>query len=92
MTKPSSALTVPEVIPFLRDYYALPGNSQGGYVHILTEDDNFEQHFADWCLREAEEHGNKADVRIASLLARLSSTQRRKLSRMSFYPENPDHD
>jgi hypothetical protein len=75
---------VPEAAERLRAYYALPGNSQGGVVHIVTEDSNVAQHFADSCLENAIKRGNAEDIAIAEMIARLSRTQRNKLSKMSF--------
>jgi hypothetical protein len=50
---------VPEAAEALRVYYARPGCGLGGVVHIITEDSNTAQHFADSCLREAIAHGDE---------------------------------
>jgi hypothetical protein len=81
-------MNVPEAAERLRVYYALPGNSQGGVVHIITEDGNVAQHHADWCVRCAEDVHGEMDVEIAKMLAGMSRTQRNKLSKMSFYPDD----
>lgn len=79
-------MNVPEVAEKLRAYYASNDErSQGGFVHIVLEDSNTEQKHADWCLQEAEQHGDAFDVEIAQLLAGMSRTQRKKLSAMSHY-------
>ena len=80
-------MTVPEAAEHLRQYYALPGNSQGGVVHIITEDGNVAQSDADWCLKRAVEGGDQADLNVATMLASMTRTQRKKLSKMSFYPD-----
>jgi hypothetical protein len=86
--------TVPEAVAILRSYYAMPGREFGGAVHLITEDGNYEQRFADSCLTDIEEwaseHGGgllAADVEVAEMLQGMSNTQRKKLSKMNFYPE-----
>ena len=81
-----SKYTVPEAAAKLREYYALPENSAGGAVHIIVEDGNVSQGDADWCLRTALEHGDSADQEIALMLAMMSRTQRKKLSKMNHAP------
>ncbi len=88
--------TVPEAVNALRAYHALPGRENGGAVHIVTEDGNVAQHFADWCVENAPKWGTEwgdggfieDDLRIAEMLAAMSATQRSKLyAEGSFYPE-----
>lgn len=82
-------MNVPEAAERLRAYYASAENrSMGGFVHIVTDDGNTEQKDIDWCVREAEAHGDAYDVEIAQMLAGMSRTQRNKLSAMAttFYP------
>lgn len=83
--------TIAEVAPLLRAYYAKPGNSMGGVFHIITEDGNYEDHFAQECLTFAREDGDPEGIALGELLVRMSGTQRKKLSRMSFYPWSTDH-
>ena len=78
--------TVPEAAEALRAYYQRPRCDMGGIVHIIVEDGNTEQSHANWCLAQAEDHGDTEDIRIALMLASMSRTQRTKLSHMSFYP------
>lgn len=95
--KPADRPTVPQAAEALRLYYRLPGRANGGAVHIITEDGNIGQGHADWCLENARlwaERWSGAptftlfDVAISGMLAAMTSTQRRRLSRMSFYPSD----
>ncbi len=91
MTDAYSKPTVPEAAEALRAYYRLPRRGMGGAVHIIVEDTNCSQAHADSCLASAadwqgDEYAQR-DVEIARMLAAMSTTQRRKLSRAySFYP------
>ena len=93
--KPHDRPTVTEVAERLRAYRALPGRYVGGCVHIVTDDPNYEQHHADWCLEHAEEWGRDwgdggylpEDLEIATLIAALTTTQRRKLAQLNTYPD-----
>jgi len=79
--------TVPEVLPLLERYYALgPKTSNGGAVHIVTEDENVEDSSVDFCIQSALEYGDRAGEAIATLLRRCSRTQRKKLARLHGYP------
>jgi hypothetical protein len=78
--------TVPEVVPVVAAYYAKPGNSLGGSLHVVLEDDNAEDYFVRSCRERAALEGDSDGVRLAELLLRMSRTQRLKLARMSFYP------
>lgn len=82
----------------LRHYYALPGRGNGGAVHIITEDGNVAQEYADWCVENAPkwtaEFGGDAllaeDLRIARMLAAMTDAQRQSLYETgNFYPEEP---
>jgi hypothetical protein len=86
--------TIPDVLPVLRAYYALPHRGLGGCVHVILEDSNADQATADACLKDAQAWGDRwgngalpQDREVAELLAAMSTTQRRKLSAAhSFYP------
>lgn len=80
--------TIPQVVPLIRAYYAKPGNSMGGAFHIIFEDDNTEQHWAEICLERAREQGDPDGIEIGELLVRMSRSQRHRLFQdYSFYPE-----
>lgn len=75
--------TVPEVLPLVQAYYALPGNGVGGSLHIVLEDGNVEDSSVAFCLKAAQERGDAPGVELASILLRMSRTQRLKLARQS---------
>ena len=77
MTKP----TIPEVLPLVRAYYALPGNGAGGSLHIVLDDQNVDDADVQFCLDHARERGDEPGVTLATLLLAMSKTQRKKLSR-----------
>lgn len=82
MNKP----TIPEVIPLCREYYAKPGNCSGGSLHIVLEDGNIEDSHVRFCIEFAREEGDPDGVALAETLLSMSKTQRKRLSRESFYP------
>ncbi len=71
--------TVPEVLPLVRAYYARPGNSAGGSLHIVLEDGNVKNRDVEFCRLWAEERGDVDGVALAEILLNMSQTQRRKL-------------
>lgn len=81
--------TLPEVIPLVRAWYKLPGNGAGGMFHIIIDDGNCEQHFANSALEDARETGDPVAIELAEKLAAMSSTQRKKL-RKTWYLEKPE--
>lgn len=74
--------TIPEVLPLVRAYYAKPGNSVGGSLHIVLEDYNVADSNVEWCRTNAWEKGDKDGVALAEMLLLMSRTQRRKLGRL----------
>lgn len=82
MSKP----TVPEVLPFIQEYYRKPENCVGGNLHIVLEDSNVEDIHVKYCLKQAKAEHDKDGVRIAELLLQMSKTQRRKLGLLHGYP------
>lgn len=72
--------TVPEVLPLVQAYYAMPGNSAGGSLHLVLDDGNVEDSSVAVCLRYAQEHDDEAGVELATLLLKMSKTQRKKLA------------
>jgi hypothetical protein len=75
--------TIPEVHPLVINWYAKPGNSVGGIFHVLLENGNCEQYFADQALKDAHLSGDKDAIHLAELLTLMSSTQRRKLCHLN---------
>lgn len=71
----------------LRDYYEMPGHTNGGAVHIVIEDDNVHDDDVEHCYEYAREEGDGAGMAVALALLQLSRTQRLKVARVSYYPE-----
>lgn len=80
--------TVPEVLPLVHAYYRKPGNEVGGNLHIVLDDGNVEDGHIQYCLEQAEADGDEDGVVLASLLLRMSRTQRSKLSALAY--QDPD--
>lgn len=72
--------SIPDIVPLVLEYYAREGNSVGGIFHVILDDKNYEKCFADSALLEARETKDPLTIKIAEMLADMSSTQRRKLS------------
>jgi hypothetical protein len=79
MTAPPAKPTVPEVLPLVEAFYGIPGNGVGGSLHIVLDDDNYEQHHIEWCVTYAEAHRDTRGAALARILAAMSPTQRHKL-------------
>jgi len=75
-----SRITVPDALPLVRRYYALPGNGSGGALHIVLDECNVEDGNIDWCMKRAEANRDHAGQALALVLRRMSKTQRRKLA------------
>lgn len=73
-------ITVPDALPLVRRYYALPGNSAGGSLHVVLEDCNVDDRSIDVCNWWAVRHKDHAGQALALVLRRMSKTQRRKLA------------
>ena len=71
--------TIPEIMPLIKEYYALPGNNVGGNLHIVLEDDNVRDCDIEFCLTKCNERLDVKGVRLCELLLRMSKTQRHKL-------------
>jgi hypothetical protein len=79
--EPVKKPTVPEVLPLAKAYYAKPGNSCGGNLHIVLDDGNIEDYWVKSCINVARQKGDEDGVKLAELLLRMSKTQRRKIRR-----------
>ena len=84
---PGKRLTVPDVMPMVRDLYAgkrpctRHTEIMGGHLHILLDDGNVTDHHATFCLEEAQKDGCANCVELAQKLVVMSQTQRLKLYR-----------
>lgn len=74
--------TIPDVLPLVKAWYAKPGNGCGGLFHIILEDGNHEQIWADKALEQARAANDLDAIQLAELLVAMSKTQRLKLSSM----------
>lgn len=72
--------TVPEVAALVKAWYAKPGNAAGGIFHVILDDGNSEQFFAESALEEAVTSGDPESIELAQKLVAMSPTQRLKLS------------
>lgn len=77
--------TVPEVIPIIRAYAALSGNSVGGSLHIVLDDGNVLDSDVQWCIDRAREKADAAGVELGEILLRMSRTQRKKLASLFYH-------
>lgn len=72
-------LTVPEVLPVVRAYYAKPGNGAGGSLHLVLDDGNIGTSSVVFCREYALRNNDLDGVALAELLLKMSYTQRKKL-------------
>ncbi len=71
----------------IREYigclYNLEGCASGGLLHILLDDDNYDNDDIEWCLQECEKHPEKEESEIGKLICKeylnLPMEQRRLL-------------
>lgn len=76
-------LTVPDVLPIVKEYYSKPGNGAGGSLHIVLDDFNVRDSDVLFCLNYAKERNDTDGVSIAELLIKMSKTQRKKIAALS---------
>ena len=73
MNRPSVA----DVIPLVAEVYK--NHNTGCCLHIVTDDDNYEQCHANFVLEYALGKGHQACIAAAKMLVQLTNTQRHKL-------------
>ena len=71
--------TVPEVLPLVRFFYALPDNGAGGQLLVVLDDYNIEDSMVQVCEKNARAAGDDAAEGLAWLLGQMSRTQRLRL-------------
>lgn len=71
--------TVPEVMSLVKAYYAKPGNSVGGNLHIVLDDGNIKDDHIRFCLEQCHREKDRDGEDLALLLLKMSKTQRKKL-------------
>jgi hypothetical protein len=74
---------VPDVLPLVREYYAMPGNGAGGSLHIVLDDLNLDDDSVAWSVKRARERGDGYGERLGIILLAMSRTQRLKLAQHS---------
>lgn len=72
--------TVSEVLPHVHQYRDLAGNCNGGSLHIVLCDPNWNDSCVEWCVGHARENGDQIGEKLARVLLKMSYTQRRKLN------------
>jgi len=71
--------SVRNVLPLVLAYYAKPGNLAGGSLHLVLDDGNVDDDSVQYCLHHARAAGDVDGVALASTLAKMSRSQRRRL-------------
>lgn len=84
MSAPNPKITLPEILPLVREYYARPGNESGGNFHVVLDDGNIERTHIFWCLRRAHEKRDWPGQMLGLKLLRLSVSQRKRLVRSRY--------
>lgn len=77
---------IPEVAPLIRRLYARPDGAVGCCLHIVLDDGNVRDDDVAYCWGRARDEGHADCYIVATLLRRMSRTQRRKLAGMNWYP------
>lgn len=75
--KPADRPKVPDVLPIVRAIYER--HCAGCCLHVITDDCNTEQEFADHVLDFARERGHADCIRAAEMLVQMTATQRREV-------------
>lgn len=70
---------VQALILLVREWFSQPGNEDGGIFHVMLEDGNVEQEFADIALAQARESGDPTAIELAEKLAALTVAERIKV-------------
>lgn len=77
-------LTVPDVMPVVREFLTAPGNSVGGHLHIVLDDGNIGDQHIQSCLDDARKAGDALAVKLAEMLLQLTKTQRRRIVNLAY--------
>lgn len=70
---------VQALILLVREWFSQPSNEDGGIFHVMLEDGNVEQEFADIALAQARESGDPTAIELAEKLAALTVAERIKV-------------
>jgi len=74
--------TLDKIVPLMLAYKNTKENGLGGSLHIVLADGNIKNSHINWCIEYAKKRGDIAGVHLGNLLLLMSTTQRRKLSRI----------
>lgn len=77
--KPRNRPTVPAVIPLVRAVYLR--HCAGCCLHVITDDGNCEQRFAEHAIDRAQGLGHDDCLAAATAIAQMTNTQRLRLYR-----------
>ncbi len=75
--KPRDRPSVASVIPLVHAIYQR--HAAGCCLHLITDDDNYEQEHADWCMNHARERGHSDCIAAMDIIAQFTDTQRHAL-------------
>jgi hypothetical protein len=76
--RPTAAIAKERV----RSFLAMPGNENGGNLHVVLADQNETDGHIEACLERAKTEDDRPAVELAELLLSLTRTQRRKVCRL----------
>ncbi len=68
-----------EVAELIAAYEDIPENSNGGSLHIVIEDGNWEADHVRWCIDYAKERGDVLGAKLGALLLLLSEADRQEI-------------
>jgi hypothetical protein len=71
--------TVPELLPLVAAIYSRPDGGVGCCLHIVLDDENIRDSDVKLCLERAKERGHDDCLQVATLLLRMSKTQRKQI-------------
>ena len=78
--------TVSDVLPEMYAYRDAPGNGLGGSLHIVLDDENVEDSHVQQCIENARVLGDLPGVKLGETILLMSRTQRLKLARKFYEP------
>lgn len=78
-------LMVLEVVPIAKAYFAIPGNENGGAVHILLDGNVKDKHMR-FCYEYALREGDHFGAALALLLLGMTKSQRGRVVNRAWYP------
>lgn len=68
-----------DILTMIHAYFAVPGNENGGNLHIALEDGNMEDSHIEFCREVARECHDYDGVKLAEALLAMSFEEREKL-------------